>query len=372
MQQTPDSAHSRGLSRLIFRPLLAGATLRDRLLASLAALVGIALTAFICGLFLGQGPHLIWLVPPMGASAVLLFAVPASPLAQPWPAIGGNVISALVGIAVSRVVHEPALAAGIAVGGAIAAMSVLRCIHPPGGAAALVAVFGGPAVASAGFMFPFMPVGINAVLLVGTALLYHRFSGHAYPHRPAAPAPSPHGTADTPAPQRAGASAEDIARTLAAMGETFDISLADLQRVVRAVEAGAVARSFDSVATADIMSRDILAVRAADDPATARRILLERDLRTLPVVDEQRRVVGVVGFPELATDASLVAEVMAEPILATAQTPAIDLAAPLTDGRTHAVVVVDAEKRLLGMVTQTDLLAVLSRGVTAPAAAEPR
>ena len=102
----------------------------------------------------------------MGASAVLLFAVPASPMAQPWPIIGGNVVSALVGIAVAKVVPDPTLAIGLAVGLAIGCMSILRCLHPPGGAAALTGVIGGPAVAAAGFMFPFVPVALNAVALV--------------------------------------------------------------------------------------------------------------------------------------------------------------------------------------------------------------
>ncbi len=103
---------------------------------------------------LGNGPHVPLLVAPMGASAVLLFAVPASPLAQPWSIIGGNTISALIGVIVAHFVHEPALATGIAVALAIAAMSFTRCLHPPGGAAALTAVLGGPAVTAPASCFP--------------------------------------------------------------------------------------------------------------------------------------------------------------------------------------------------------------------------
>ena len=84
----------------------------------------------------------------MGASALLLFAIPSSPLAQPWSIVGGNTVSALIGLLVSRYVPEPAVAAGCAVAFAIAAMSLLRCLHPPGGAAALTAALGGPAVAT--------------------------------------------------------------------------------------------------------------------------------------------------------------------------------------------------------------------------------
>ena len=103
----------------LFSPILAGATLRDRLFASLGAIVGIALTGLVCTLVFGRDPHLPFIVAPVGASAVLLFAVPASPLAQPWSIIGGNTLSALCGIAVTQFVHEPMLAIGLAVGLAI-------------------------------------------------------------------------------------------------------------------------------------------------------------------------------------------------------------------------------------------------------------
>ena len=167
----------------VFRPILAGATLQDRAFASFGAVIGIALTALICGLTLGQGPHLILLVPPMGASAVLVFAVPASPLAQPWPVIGGNVVSALTGVVCAQLVPDPMIAAPLAGGVSIAMMFLLRCLHPPGGAAAMTAVLGGPAVHEMGLTFALAPVGLNSVVLVLAALLYNRVTGahHAHP-----------------------------------------------------------------------------------------------------------------------------------------------------------------------------------------------
>ena len=119
----------------LFVPLLAGATWRDRLVSCVGALVCVGATGLICSLLLGNDPLLPLLVAPMGASALLLFAIPSSPLAQPWPIVGGNTVSALIGLLVSRYVPEPAIAAGCAVALAIAAMSLLRCLHPPGGAA---------------------------------------------------------------------------------------------------------------------------------------------------------------------------------------------------------------------------------------------
>jgi CBS domain-containing membrane protein len=153
-QKSPDHNGSPVSRFRLFNPLLAGATLRERAIACIGALVGIALTGFVSGLLLGNGPHLPLIVAPIGASAVLLFAVPNSPLAQPWSIIGGNTISALVGVIVARYVSDPALAIGLGVALAIAAMSVTRSLHPPGGAAALTAVLGGQAVASWGLWFP--------------------------------------------------------------------------------------------------------------------------------------------------------------------------------------------------------------------------
>ncbi len=51
---------------------------------------------------------------PDGASAVLLFGVPSSPLAQPWSIVGGNVLSALIGVTVGMLVPD---AAGLRSGG---------------------------------------------------------------------------------------------------------------------------------------------------------------------------------------------------------------------------------------------------------------
>ena len=215
----------------IFRPLLAGANWRDRVVACIGALIGILLTSVVCAQIPLPVADLPLIVAPIGASAVLAFAVPASPLAQPWPIVGGNTISALVGMAVYRHVPEGALAAGLAVGGAILAMSVLRCLHPPGGAAALTAVIGSPGIHAAGYGFAFAPVAINSIALVSLAMFFHRLSGHSYPHHPAL-------SADDRQVVRvaAGFHAEDIDRALEDLHENFDISREDLDLLLSTAE----------------------------------------------------------------------------------------------------------------------------------------
>lgn len=204
------------------RLLLAGASWRERLLACLGALAGIGFTALATA---SLPLHLLpFLVAPMGASAVLVFAVPASPLAQPWPVIGGNALSALVGVASAALLGHGAMAAGVAVGGAILVMSLLRCLHPPGGACALLAVLGGGEIARHGFALALAPVGLNALLLVGAGLAFHRLSGHSYPHRP------------LPAPARPTLLAVDVEAALAEAGESFDVAAEDLIALLERAE----------------------------------------------------------------------------------------------------------------------------------------
>ena len=219
----------------LFSPILAGASLGDRLVACLGALLGIALTAFVSARLAGSSLALL-IVAPMGASAVLVFAVPASPLAQPWPVIGGNILSALVGITVAHLVPIPALAAGLAVAGAILVMSLTRSLHPPGGATALLAVIGGPQVAAAGYTFALLPVGLNAVILALLGILVHRFTGHSYPHRAVLAAAAPR---DEPA---ASLYPADLDQALVEMGESFDISREDLELLLQRAEHHAAAR----------------------------------------------------------------------------------------------------------------------------------
>lgn len=193
---------------------------------AIGALLGIGLSALVTALTLrGDAGALPILVAPLGASAVLVFAVPASPLAQPWPVIGGDLLSAMIGLAIGHMVGVPWLAGAIAVGCAIAVMSVLRCLHPPGGACALLCALNA-AGAPGWTQLAMLPIVANVLALAAVGYLYNNLTGHPWPHRPVrVPRPA------TPLYER-----EDLEAVLADWGEVLDVDVDELDAIFQALQ----------------------------------------------------------------------------------------------------------------------------------------
>ena len=153
----------------------------EKLISALGAFLGIALIFYSSAYFL-QGASSYLIVASMGASAVLLFAVPHGPLSQPWPLIGGHLISAAIGVSSAKFVPDIFIAAPLAVGLAVAAMYYCHCIHPPGGATALSAVVGSTAVHELGYQFIVTPVLINVIAILSVAIVFNYvFKWRRYP-----------------------------------------------------------------------------------------------------------------------------------------------------------------------------------------------
>lgn len=165
----------------------------------------------------------------MGASAVLLFALPHGPLSQPWPVIGGHCLSALVGVACARWIGRPDLAAACAVALSIGVMHQLKCIHPPGGATALTAVLGGKAIHDLGFHFVLLPVLLNCVIMVALAVLINLgFHWRRYPAAWCKPAPSTGPADDSIVPSH-----EEVVAALRSLDVFVDVSEQDLIAIWR-------------------------------------------------------------------------------------------------------------------------------------------
>lgn len=123
------------------------------------------------------------LIGSFGASAVLAFGAPQSPLAQPRNLVGGHLVSALVGVSCNLLLPDPAwLAAALAVSTAIAAMHLSKTLHPPGGATALIAVTGGEGIRRLGYLYALVPCLVGACLMLGIALVVNNLpASRRYP-----------------------------------------------------------------------------------------------------------------------------------------------------------------------------------------------
>ena len=362
-----------------FVPAPVNVSRKEIALGCIGALIGVFCTAWLAHRMLaGFSP---WLIAPMGASAVLLFAVPASPLAQPWSLVGGNLVSALIGVTCAAAIDDVALACGLAVAAAVGAMFALRCLHPPSGAVALTAVLGGPAIKALGYTFVLWPVAIDSLLLLMAALVFNVSARRRYPHRAPAPAAG-HLTRDEAPTARLGLTSKDLETALRKRGELLDVSADDLEELFIAAEQVAWKRRFGSIRCADVMSRDIVTVSPSTPARESWRLMIRHAVKALPVVDAEARLVGIVTLHDFfvghevvagvaGSAAWLVGDIMTSAVMtARPDQELVDLMPLFSDGGRHHLPVVDKQGRLVGMVTQSDMVAALFRaGIERPLSA---
>jgi CBS-domain-containing membrane protein len=210
----------------------------EKLVSGVGGFLGILALGVVCERALGGAAPV--LVASMGASAVLVFAVPHGQLSQPWPVLAGHIVSAAIGVTCALLLGTSAVVAALAVGLTILAMHQFKFIHPPGGATALTAVIGGPAVTGMGYRFVVAPVAINAVLLVALAVAINAvFPWRRYPalrrHTPrvsAATSERSTGEAADPADAR---SHDAVLAALREIDSFVDITEDDLLRLHRII-----------------------------------------------------------------------------------------------------------------------------------------
>ncbi len=152
----------------------------ERLRSVFGAFVGLTLVLLVAQYLKELTGINEWLIASLGASALLVFALPQSPMAQPWAVIAGNTFSALVGITINHLITEQIIALPLAAAISILGMFILRCLHPPAAAVALIAVLGNVLH----YRYAFFPVMVDSVLLIVAGAIYSNLTGKSYPNRP--------------------------------------------------------------------------------------------------------------------------------------------------------------------------------------------
>lgn len=376
-----------GLRQFAQRYLIADAvplSARERWISALAGGLGILIMQGILAV-LPAGPQVSYMLAPLGASAVILFALPHSPLAQPWSLVGGLLVSAVAGYAVGLWVQPAWLAIGLALGVAVWLTALLRCLHPPGGAMAVVF-----AVAAQQHTVSLFTALLNAgAALIAVLAVNNLMPGRRYPQcAPARPT--------TVRPPRRSIRHDDLQYALEKLDTYLDVSEDDLVSIYDLATAHAH-RRHERRTCGEAMSAPALSVTFATELNEAWALMQANHLNGLPVVDPARRVIGVLTLenylrhvapddgrsigenirrllrptPSAYSDKpEVVGQIMSlRFVTASVDTPLSDMLA-LLSGEDHPVIVpvVDAERRLVGVLTQTDLLAALYHRQAAAAA----
>ncbi len=198
----------------------------EKLISGLGGLIALLIVFWFTRLTVGHDTS-VYMLPSIGATAVLLFGTPHSALAQPWPVIGGHCVSAFIGVTCLLVIPDKLIAASCAAGLAITMMYLLHCMHPPGGATAMLAVIGGPEVEQIGYAFVVSPVLISVLAILVIATIFNfPFSWRRYPSTLAAVKT---GQAQ---PSSQDLSTENLEFALTHLGSFVDISEDDARRLI--------------------------------------------------------------------------------------------------------------------------------------------
>ncbi|WP_374266013.1 HPP family protein [Zoogloea sp.] len=375
----------RALTRFARRYLFADAaplSPAERRRSTLAALLGVMIFEGVL-FVLPVAPEIRRLLAPLGATSVILFVLPHSPLAQPWSVFGGLMLPALTGFACGSWLPAGWLAVGVAVTVSVWLMAWLRCLHPPGGAMAIVMASAAAQGLDAASSLGGAACNALAMLMAATAV-NNLIPGRHYPL--CSPAPT---APKRPPRSAAGIQHPDLAAALAEIDAYLDVSEDDLAEVFQRAARHAFHRHV-LLTCGDVMEAAPLRVDFATGLNEAWRLMQRHNLRHLPVVDRGQRVIGLVGLedflrhvtpddgprigdsvrrllrPTPGTHTSkpeVVGQLMLAPkdgLRCLRTTDGIALAADvLGPGHQPCVPVVDDGGRLAGLVTPTTMTAVL-------------
>lgn len=356
------------------------------------ALLGMGLCALLLHA-MPVGTH--WLIAPVGASSIILYGLSHSPLAQPWSVIGSYLAATLAALASSALIPIPQIAAAVAVAASLWLMARLNCIHPPGGALALFLVLEGPY----SLQRMEMTVGLvllNVVVMLLAAVVVNNFVlRRSYPYGLKPVAANLHQTEDVAPMQRTGLTHEDLQSAVQALDTFVDVQENELVELYNL----AVDHAFDrhsGLSCGDIMSRHIVTVQYGTDLEEAWTRLRTHKIKALPVVDGFGRLIGILTVADYlrqmddttaaglavrlqgllrrtpgpnSKKAEVVGQIMTTGVhAARIDTPVAQLVHRLSDRGLHHIPVLDESRRVLGMVTQSDVIAALYKRVALSAA----
>lgn len=172
--------HVRRTKQIIYQETLID--FKEHLWTFIGSFLGIGIIGFISSKYFSLYDSL-FLIGSFGASAVLVYGIINSPLAQPRNLIGGHVICAIIGVTLHKLIPgELWLSSALSVSLAIVAMQITKTLHPPGGATALIANIGSSKIQALGYWYVINPVLSGVFILFVIAMVCNNATSHrSYP-----------------------------------------------------------------------------------------------------------------------------------------------------------------------------------------------
>ncbi len=362
-------------------------SIKAKLLSLLACFCSIFFIALITKI-ISPWPGYPLIVASMGASAIILFFIPNSPLAQPWPFVGGQLVSAIVGMACALNISETSTAAATAVGGSIIIMLLMRCLHPPAAATSLTPIMAGASLTSLGYSFVIIPVAINVLTMLFLAIIINRWvMGRNYPSPLPVKKEINQRHSMTQPSHQVGFSEQDLSLAIEKNDVFVDMTHAALSKLLTQVEMNTFQRIKGSISCADIMIKDVIAVEFGTEVEQAWEIMRINKLKAMPVIDKARRVIGILTWNDFfkcidlnaydsfqdkfrkfirrtanitASKPEAVGLIMTTSVTTLVDTTHIaDLIPMMSIGGYRQIPIINSEQRLTGMVYQANLIAAL-------------
>jgi len=356
----------------------------------------VSLLACFCSIFfialitkiVSPWPGYPMIVASMGASAIILFFIPGSPLAQPWPFVGGQLISAVVGVYCALNINETSTAAATAVGCSVFLMLILRCLHPPAAATSLTPIMAGSSLTSLGYSFVVVPVAINVITMLFLAVVINRYvMKRNYPSALPIQEEINQRHSITEPSHQVGFSEQDLTLALDNSDVFIDMTHTELSQLLTQVEMNTFQRIKGTILCSDIMVKDVIAVEYGTELEEAWSLMRTHKLKAMPVIDNARRVIGIITWNDFfkcidlnayesfqenfrcfirrtadvtATKPEAVGLIMTPSVVSLPDTTHIADLIPLMSLKgIRQIPIVDSERRLIGMVYQANLIAAL-------------
>lgn len=363
-------------------------SLKGKLLSVVSCFGVIWIVAWLTQFFSQPSENPI-LIASMGASAVILIVMPSSPLAQPWPLVGGQLVSTFIGVFCAQTIPDIALASAFAVGGSVLAMLLLRCLHPPGAASALAPILSGNSISALGYGFVLLPVGFNVTVMLAMTMVINRWLlRYDYPVK-AWRSPITQRKDEMAIPnQPNGISGLDVEKALQSRDTFMDVSVEAVSQLLIEIQQQHFEQLSGAMTCADLMVSNVLSVEYGTEVETAWKIMQENNLRALPVIDRAKRVIGIVTRYDFVSSITLnppellhekfrafirrtpdtsthkpeaIGHIMSKSVATLKENTPIASLIPLMANLHQQIPIVNIENRLVGMVYQADLISALAK-----------